>query len=99
MFDVPLSALTIVEGEDNLALYTFNTGAAKHSFCKSCGIHLFHRLRSDPEKYGVNGVCFEGLGAFDFAAMPVHDGGDAHPKDTGRPTQIAGTLRYEPGKV
>lgn len=96
MFEVPLSALEIVAGEESLALYTFNTGAAKHRFCRICGIHMFHQLRSDPDKYGVNGACFGGLGQFDFAAMPVHDGGGAHPKDTGRPIRIAGTLRYEP---
>ena len=98
MYDVPLEALRIVTGADNLALYVFNTGAAKHRFCKICGIHVFHQLRSDQTKYGVNGVCFEGMGPFDFGEMPVHDGGGAHPKDTGRPMRIAGTIRYEPNE-
>ena len=95
MFDVPLEALEILQGEDALQLYTFNTGAAKHRFCKTCGIHLFHQLRSDPTKYGVNGSCFPGRGRFDFAAMPVHDGGRAHPMDTGKPMPMAGTIRFE----
>ena len=96
MFDVPLAALEIVAGEEALTLYTFNTGAAKHRFCGICGIHLFHQLRSEPDKYGVNGACFPGRGRYDFPEMPVHDGGNAHPVDTGEPTRFAGTLRYEP---
>lgn len=95
MFDVPLDALTIVAGEEYLGLYTFNTDTAQHRFCVRCGIHLFHRLRSDPGKFGVNGVCFAGRGRFDFDAIPVHDGGGAHPQDTGQPTRVAGKLRYE----
>ena len=95
MFDVPIGSLRLASGAENLGLYTFNTGAAKHRFCKACGIHLFHQLRSDPNKYGVNGACFAGRGRFDYSAMPVHDGGGAHPKDTGMPTRTAGTVRYE----
>lgn len=93
--DVPIAALTVLEGEGLLSRYSFGTGVARHWFCRQCGIHVFQQLRSDPEKYGVNGVCFPGLGQFDFAAMPVHDGANAHPKDTGAPTRIAGTMRYE----
>lgn len=94
MFDVPLAALTIVAGGDQLGSYRFNTDVADHRFCKACGIHLFHRLRSDPDKYGVNGACFAGRGRFDYPAMPVHDGGNAHPCDTGQSTRIAGTVAY-----
>ena len=93
--DVPMEALTVVSGEDALACYSFNTGVAKHWFCKTCGIHVFQQLRSDPEMYGVNGACFDGLGRFDFAALPVVDSAKAHPKDTGQPSQIAGTMRYD----
>ena len=95
MFDVPLAALRVVAGEERLRLYTFNTLAAKHYFCGLCGIHVFHQLRSDPNKFGVNGACFAGRGRYDFASMPVHDGGGSHPKDTGKPMRVAGHLRYE----
>lgn len=93
--DVPIAALTVLEGEELLACYSFNTGVAKHWFCRTCGIHLFQRLRSDPTKYGVNAVCFDGLGRYDFKELNVNDGRDAHPKDTGLPTRIAGFVRYE----
>lgn len=94
--DVPLAALTVLAGEELLGCYSFNTGVAKHWFCRNCGIHVFQQLRSDPSKYGVNGACFEGLGRYDFSELPVHDSANAHPKDTGRPTRIAGTTRFEP---
>ena len=93
--DVPIAALTVLEGSELLACYSFNTNVAQHWFCRSCGIHLFQRLRSDPDKYGVNAVCFDGFGRYDFDALCVHDGRDAHPKDTGLPTRIAGVMRYE----
>ena len=31
----------LLAGEENLATYTFNTGAAKHRFCRVCGIKSF----------------------------------------------------------
>ena len=31
----------MVEGEDLLTLYQFNTGTAKHYFCSTCGIKSF----------------------------------------------------------
>lgn len=92
--DVPVAALTVLEGEELLGCYSFNTGVAKHWFCRKCGIHLFQRLRSDPGKYGVNAVCFDGLGRYDFDALRVHDGANAHSQDTGKPTRLAGTIAY-----
>ena len=96
MFDVPLDALAVLAGEEHLRSYRFNTGVADHRFCAICGVHLFHRLRSDPTKYGINGNCFAGRGRFAFAAMPVHDGANAHPCDSGQGTRIAGTAEYTP---
>jgi len=54
---VPQSDLQITSGEDNLALYTFNTGAAKHLFCKTCGIKPLYVPRSHPDCYSVNLRC------------------------------------------
>ena len=93
--DVPCDALTVTGGQEVLSLYTFNTAVAQHWFCSRCGIHVYHQLRSDPGKYAVNGACIPGCGPFDFAEMPVHDGAGAHPRDTGKPTRVAGIVRYE----
>lgn len=81
-------------GQDNLTLYQFNTGTAKHWFCKTCGIYTHHQRRSNPEEFGVNVACIEGVSPFDFAEVPVMDG-VAHPSDTGGRSRVAGVLRFE----
>lgn len=91
-----LSDLVLVAGEEALATYRFNTGAAEHHFCRHCGIYTHHRRRSNGQEYGVNAACIAGLSPFDFAEVQVLDGVD-HPNDRpdGR-SAIAGVLRYEP---
>ena len=39
---VPRSRFTLLCGQDSLVTYTFNTGVAKHYFCKVCGIKPFY---------------------------------------------------------
>jgi hypothetical protein len=58
----------LLQGEDALAEYRFNTGAAKHRFCRFCGIHPFYVPRSDPDKIDVNLRCLDGI---DLAAIEV----------------------------
>lgn len=89
-----LDGLEILAGEDALATYRFNTGAARHHFCSVCGIYTHHQRRSDPRQYGVNVPCLEGISPFDFEALPVMDG-VSHPSDTGR-SELAGVLRFTP---
>ncbi len=57
---VPPEDFELLKGEDNLSTYTFNTGIAKHHFCKTCGIHPFYRPRSHPDDYDVNVRCLDG---------------------------------------
>ena len=65
--------LTIVEGEDSLTLYQFNTRVAKHYFCKHCGIYPFHQTRRDPARWRVNLGCLEGVDVYALEAS-VADG-------------------------
>lgn len=65
MAKVPESGLNLEAGEEALTLYQWNTGVAKHWFCRHCGIYPFHRKRSAPDSYGVNVGCLED---FDVAA-------------------------------
>jgi hypothetical protein len=58
---VPLAQFELLSGADDLTLYTFNTGIAKHQFCRHCGIHPFYVPRSDPDKIDVNVRCLEGV--------------------------------------
>jgi hypothetical protein len=56
---VPPSQFDLLSGRDDLTTYTFNTGVAKHTFCKHCGVHPFYVPRSDPGKVDVNARCLD----------------------------------------
>lgn len=58
---VPPENFELLSGKDDLTTYTFNTGVAKHTFCKHCGIHPFYVPRSDPDKIDVNVRCLDGI--------------------------------------
>jgi hypothetical protein len=79
---VPLDGLRVVRGADKLTLYQFNTMTAKHYFCSVCGIYTHHRRRSNPEEYGYNVACLEGIDPFELGDVPVVDGVN-HPCDRG----------------
>ena len=49
----------LLSGESELEEYRFNTGTARHYFCKSCGIHPFTHPRTAPEDYTVNFRCLD----------------------------------------
>lgn len=77
---VPLDGIRIVQGEDVLTLYQFNTRVAKHYFCSRCGIYTHHQRRSRPDQYGYNVGCLEGIDPFLIENVPVSDGVH-HPAD------------------
>ena len=77
---VPPSGMKILEGAEALKLYQFNTGTAKHYFCSNCGIHTHHQRRSDPDQYGYNVGCLEGVNPYDLGSVPALDGVN-HPAD------------------
>jgi hypothetical protein len=56
---VPKSRFTLIRGGEFLSTYTFNTGVAKHLFCKICGIKSFYVPRSNPHGYSVNARCLD----------------------------------------
>jgi hypothetical protein len=56
---VPAENFTLLKGENSLTNYQFNTGTAKHLFCKNCGIHSFYRPRSHPNGFSVNLRCLD----------------------------------------
>ena len=51
----------LLRGEGDLTTYRFNTGVARHTFCRHCGIHPFYVPRSDPDKIDVNARCLDGI--------------------------------------
>jgi hypothetical protein len=69
---VPPEDFELLQGEENLSTYTFNTGIAKHHFCKTCGIHPFYRPRSHPKDYDVNVRCLDGDAMSLFEIVPFN---------------------------
>lgn len=67
--------VTWLSGRDQLTEYTFNTRAAKHWFCKHCGMHPIYRPRSHPDGYSINARCLDGDA---WRALPIQafDGRD-----------------------
>jgi len=65
---VPPEQFELLQGADVLTTYRFNTGAAQHTFCSTCGIHAFYVPRSDPDKIDVNVCCLDDV---DLSAVRI----------------------------
>jgi hypothetical protein len=74
MASVPVERLKVVKGTGMLTLYQWNTRAAKHYFCKVCGIYTHHQRRSNPSQYGFNIGCIEGVDPFALGNIRIGDG-------------------------
>lgn len=92
-----LTDFRVLQGEQLLTIYRFNTRSAQHYFCSRCGIYTHHQRRSNPHQYGINVACLDGISPFDFAEVPVSDG-ISHPADdaSGAGPRQAGVLRFIP---
>jgi hypothetical protein len=49
----------LLSGEGALEEYRFNTGVARHLFCRHCGIKSFYVPRSHPHAYSVHLGCVD----------------------------------------
>ena len=56
---VPAKRFRMLSGSDALTEYRFNTGAARHLFCKYCGIKSHYVPRSHPDGISVNARCVD----------------------------------------
>ena len=56
---VPADRFRLLQGTDRLETYRFNTGTARHLFCRTCGIKSFYVPRSNPDGYSVNVRCLD----------------------------------------
>jgi hypothetical protein len=54
---VPAARFRLTAGAEFLNEYTFNTGVAKHRFCRVCGIKPFYVPRSNPDGFDINVRC------------------------------------------
>ncbi|MEO0816926.1 MAG: GFA family protein [Pseudomonadota bacterium] len=82
---VPASRFVLAKGHDALTEYTFNTGNAKHLFCKTCGVKSFYIPRSNPDGYAVTWRCLDDwqsldvtVNAFDGQNWEANAGALAH---------------------
>ncbi len=56
---VPRSRFRLVRGAQDLTEYQFNTGTARHLFCRRCGVKSFYVPRSNPDGYSINVRCLD----------------------------------------
>ena len=56
---VPKEQFRLLAGAEALVSYRFNTRAAEHLFCGTCGIKSFYVPRSHPEGFSVNARCLD----------------------------------------
>ena len=71
---VPTSRFRLLQGQDKLTSYTFNTGVARHMFCGVCGVKAFYVPRSNPDGYSVNLRCLDDPRGFDEVRIVNFDG-------------------------
>jgi hypothetical protein len=67
---VPASRFRLVSGADQLTTYVFNTGTAKHLFCRICGVRPFYVPRSNPDGFSVNVRCLDQSGIRSLEVLP-----------------------------
>jgi hypothetical protein len=70
---VPASRFRLLQGADALTEYTFNTGVAKHRFCRVCGIKAFYVPRSHPDGIDVNVNCIDQATIEAIVTIPFDD--------------------------
>ena len=63
---VPPEDFELLQGQDALSEYRFNTKTARHLFCKYCGIHSLYRPRSHPNHWDINLHCLDQATEKDF---------------------------------
>jgi hypothetical protein len=56
---VPAARFKLLDGQQSLTAYSFNTHTAKHLFCSCCGIKSFYVPRSHPDGFSVNARCID----------------------------------------
>ena len=64
---------TLLSGADDLSEYRWQTGIARHLFCRHCGIKSFYVPRSHPDGFSVHWRALEGVEGITPVIIP-YDG-------------------------
>ena len=72
---VARDAFTLLGDAAELTEYRFNTGTARHLFCRCCGIKSFYVPRSHPDGISVNARCLD-PGTVEAMTVREFDGRD-----------------------
>lgn len=59
----------LLQGEELLTTYSFNTHVAQHRFCRICGCHPFYTPRSHPNGVSVNLRCLDDVSPDEFVIV------------------------------
>lgn len=70
---VPGTRFRLLHGDDALTEYRFNTGAARHLFCRHCGVKAFYVPRSHPDGWSVNARCLDAGTVTGMTVTPFDD--------------------------
>lgn len=73
---VPQSAFRLLQGEDALSEYRWGSGAARHLFCRVCGVKSFYVPRSNPDGIDVNVRCLDPETIVELVVTPFDGRGD-----------------------
>ena len=73
---VPAARFRLLQGEDALSDYAWGTGAAKHRFCRVCGIKSFYVPRSHPDGFDINVRCLDTGTVMRLTVTPFEGRGD-----------------------
>jgi hypothetical protein len=70
---VPRVALTVIQGEEHLSTYTFNTHTIRHRFCATCGCAPFGEGRkpTGDATAAINIRCLEDVDLSQIKVIPV----------------------------
>jgi len=70
---VPAVRFRLLAGAEDLTEYGFNTGTARHLFCRHCGVKSFYVPRSHPDGFDVNARCLDSGTVAGMTIVPFDD--------------------------
>ncbi|HSY45054.1 MAG TPA: GFA family protein [Steroidobacteraceae bacterium] len=70
---VPRTRFRLLRGADSLSSYAFNTGTARHLFCRHCGVKSYYVPRSNPDGFSINARCLDPATIAQLVIEPFDD--------------------------